>query len=462
VIQKKKHSVSGTWDRIRTVPGLRRDSAALALLIVGAILSTIGVNHFVKSGLFAHTVTYRAEFADVAGLNPDSTNHFVSIAGVRVGDVTNWEPTNRGTAIVEMKLTPPFGTIYNNATAVLRPKNPLNDMSITISPGGPPGQPLAENGLIPISQTKRPIQINEALGHLDERTQNALNMLMSSSDIALANAPQQLPGGLRAADVTLAKFRPVMEALQVRKDNIAQLITALSQISTALGGDHQRAVTLATSLQSTLKTLADNDNNLTASLDELPGFSHKLHDAFEATQHLTKQLNPTLDNLKDASDELPKALDHFQDTVGELDKTVDAAKPFLREARPLLHDLRPLVDDLDDSLDDIRPVTARLDRDTNVVGTYLSMIQVFIGNTTSIFGFHDGQGANIRGHVVFRHDLTHAFPGGDPGYAPSPADAGTGPGVPSGATPLPFYVPGADDWNPGYNERHGSHTVGGK
>ena len=460
---KKKASVGRTWERIRTVPGLRRDSAALAVLIFGAILSTIGVNHFVKSGLFAHTVTYRAEFADVAGLNPDSTNHFVSIAGVRVGDVSDWTPTNRGTAIVEMKLTPPFGTIYDNATAVLRPKNPLNDMSITLSPGGPPGHPLAENGLIPISQTKRPIQINEALGHIDERTQNAINMLMSSSDIALANAPQQLPGGFKAADVTLAKFRPVMEALQVRRDNIAQLITALSQISTALGGDHQRAVTLATSLQQTLKVLADNDNNLTASLDQFPGLSHQLHDALSETQKLTKQLNPTLDNLKDASDELPKALDHFQDTVGELDKTVDAARPFIRSARPLVHDLRPLVDDLNDSLDDIRPVTARLDRDTNVIGTYLSVIQVFIGNTTSIFGAHDGQGGNIRGHAVGKGpDPLGSLPGGDPGYSPTPADAGTGPGVPSGATPLPFYVPGGDDWNPGYNERHGSHTPGGK
>ena len=140
-----------------------------------------------------------------------------------------------------------------------------------------------------------------------------------------------------------------------------------------------------------------------------------------------------------------------------------------------MSDLRPLVDDLDDSLDDIRPVTARLDRDTNVVGTYLSMIQVFVGNTTSIFGFHDGNGGNIRGHVGTKIDAEHSLPGGDPGYSPTPADAGTGPGVPSGATPLPFYVrnvdsaalvyvPGGDDWNPGYNERHGSnsHTVGGK
>jgi phospholipid/cholesterol/gamma-HCH transport system substrate-binding protein len=450
-----------TWEKVRTVPGLKRDVIALVVMIAAAATSVVLVNSFVSTkGFFQDTVTYRAEFANVAGLNPNATPHFVSIAGVRVGDVHGWRPTNRGTAIVDLELTPPFGTIYDNATIVLRPKNPLNDMSITISPGGPPGRPLQPNALIPVSRTKSPVQINEALGHLDERTQAAVSSLMNSADIALANAPSQLPGGIRAANATLTTFRPVMEQLQLRRDNIAKLIGALSQIASALGGDHQRAVTLANSVQATLKVLADNQNNLTATLDQFPGLSHQLRAALSATQDLTKELNPSLDNLSRASDELPKALDHFGDTVDQLDDVVDAARPFVRVARPVIDDLRPVIEDTRESLDEIRPVTARLDRDTDVIGTYLTMIQGFTSNTTSIFGFHDGNGGNIRGYAVAKFpDGTDALPGGTPGYSPTPADAGTGPGIPSGATPLPWYVPGADDYNPGYNERHGSHTV---
>jgi phospholipid/cholesterol/gamma-HCH transport system substrate-binding protein len=456
-VTRKKFSLSRTWQRVRTVPGLKRDVGALVVLVVLAVISTLGIQSFLGgTGLFQHKVVYRAEFADVTGLNPDATTHFVSVAGVRLGRVTAWQPTNRGTAILTMELTPPFGTIYDNATAVLRPKNPLNDMSITINPGGPPGHPLAEGGLIPVGQTKRPIQINEALSHLDERTQQAVNLLLTSSDQALANAPAQLPGGLKATDATLATFRPVMVALQTRRDNISKLVTSLSQIATALGGDHQRAVQLANSTQQTLRVLADNDRNLVSSLDELPGLNSELRNALSATQDLTKQLNPTLDNLSDASKELPEALDKFTDTSHELGKTVDSAKPFLERARPAVSDLRPLIGDVDDSLHDIRPVTARLDRDTKVVGTYLTVIQAFIMNTTSVFGVHDPQGGDIRGHVEFKApDGPHFLPGGDPGYTPTPADAGTGPGTPTGATPLPDYVPGADDYDPGYNERHG-------
>jgi phospholipid/cholesterol/gamma-HCH transport system substrate-binding protein len=461
--KKKKFSLARTWERIRTVPGLRRDVFALAVLAAAAVLSTLGIQSYVgRTGLFEHDVVYQAEFADVTGLNPNATTHFVSIAGVRLGKVTGWQATSHGTAIVTMALKPPFGTIYDNATALLRPKNALNDMSITLNPGGPPGRPLPAGGLIPVSQTRRPIQVNEALGHLDERTQEAVRGLLQASDVALANAPRQLPGGLQATNVAFTTLRPVMQALQVRRDNITQLVTALSDIARAVGGDHQRALALAGSLQQTLKVLADNDNNVVASLNHLPGLAEQLRDSMHATQDLTKQLNPTLDDLENASDELPRSLDRFRHTVRELDKTVHVARDFVDEARPVVADLRPLIKDTHSALRDIEPVAARLPRDTNVIGTYLTMIQAFTYNTTSIFGLHDAQGGNIRGHVEFRPgDPTHFFAGGDQAYAPTAADAGTGPGAPSGATPLPRYVPGADDYNSGYNERNnpGYHPV---
>jgi phospholipid/cholesterol/gamma-HCH transport system substrate-binding protein len=461
--QKKKHSLSRTWERIRTVPGLKRDTLALAVLAAAAVFSTLAIQSFVgRSTLFEHDVTYKAEFADVSGLNPNATTHFVSIAGVRLGKVTGWEATNHGTAIVTMSLKPPFGTMYDNATAVLRPKNPLNDMSITLNPGGPPGRPLPPGGLIPVSQTKRPIQVNEALGHLDTKTQMAVRDLLQASDVALASAPQQLPGGIQTTNVAFTTLRPVMQQLQDRRENIAKLVTSLSEIAGAVGGDHQRALALAGSLQQTLKTLADNDQNLVGSLNQLPGLAHQLRDSMHATQDLTKQLNPTLDDLENASDDLPKSLDKFHDTVNELDKTVHAARPFVDVARPVVADLRPLIHDTEDSLHNIEPVAARLPRDTNVIGTYLTMIQAFTYNTASIFGAHDANGGNIRGHVEFRPgDPTHFFAGGDEAYAPTAADAGTGPGKPSGATPLPRYVPGADDYNAGYNERNnpGFHPV---
>lgn len=443
-----KRSLNTSWRRAAAIPGLKRDVAALSVLIVAAIISTIATLAFLSGeGLFVEKIALRAEFEEVPGLNPNATPHVATIAGVRVGDIVSYEATDRGTAIVTMSIDPNVATIYDNATALLRPKNPLNDMQISINPGGPPGQPLGDNGLIPVGQTKRPIQVNEALQHLDERSQAAIENLMSASDIALVSAPQQLPGGLRAVDNNLNTMRPVVEALETRRENIAKLVTALSQISTAIGGDKERAARLADSTQQTLKVLADNDQDLVATFAEFPGLSEQLRKALSATQDLTEQLDPTLDNLKEAADELPDALEEFGDTIDELDETVEDLDPFVKKAKHVLRDLRPFVEDVDVALDDAVAITTNLDRDTKTISTYLTVIQAFIYNTSSVFGAGDANGGNIRGHFVYSFpDGPQALPGGQPGYSPGP-EAGVKPGRPNEFTPIPDYVPGAPEHN---------------
>jgi phospholipid/cholesterol/gamma-HCH transport system substrate-binding protein len=443
VSARRKQSLKRRWEGISSVPGLKKDIAALAVLVLAAIVATIGTGSFIGgTNPFADRFILKAEFEQVPGLNPNATPHVPTIAGVRVGDVTGYEPTDHGTAIVTMSLDPKVTTIYDNATALLRPKNPLNDMQITINPGNPPGKPLASGGLIPVGQTKRPIQINEALGHLDERAQAAINDLMVSSDIALVNAPRDFPAGIAATDQTLQNLRPVMTALQVRKDNIAKLVTALSQIATALGGDKERAVKLADATQQTLRVIAANDKDLVATFDQFPGLSNQLRSALSATQDLTKELNPTLDNLSKASKDLPDALKDFKKTAHELGETADEAKDFVKEAKPVVADLKPFVSDLSNSVDDLQHITKNLDRDTDVLKTYLTVLHVFFVNTKSVFGTGDANGTQIRGHAsAALPDATQFLPGGEPGYAPGP-EGGVVPGKPNAFTPIPAYVPG--------------------
>jgi phospholipid/cholesterol/gamma-HCH transport system substrate-binding protein len=352
-------------------------------------------------------------------VNPKSS-HKVTMAGVNVGKITGWEPTERGTAILKLEIEGDH-PVYDNARAVLRPKNPLNDMTVEINPGGPPGKPLQENGLIPVAQTERPVQVDEVLAHLDERTQLALTDLLVESDVALVRAPQDLPGGLAAMDDTVLKMKPVVEALQTRREKIGKLVTALSQISSALGKNDNRTADLVSATQQTLAVLANNDGDLQATLRQLPGLSHDLRHALASTEQLTGQLNPTLDSLGDASKDLPASLKRFEDTVHEIGGTVDKAKPFMAKARPLVADLRPLIADVDTSLGDLLPVSASLRQDTKTVTTYLDDIRAFIYNTSSVFGAGDGPETGIiRGHLVVPLPGGGLFPGGAGGYAPGP------------------------------------------
>ncbi|WP_131766686.1 MlaD family protein [Candidatus Protofrankia californiensis] len=420
-------SLRRRWERIRTVPGLGRDVTAMTALVVVGIVAAVIIQSKLTSTLpWADRSVVKAEFASVPGVNPSSSN-MVTIAGVKVGKISGWKVTDRGTALLTLELEPGH-PVYDNARAVVRPKNALNEMSVEINPGGAPGHRLPANGIIPLSQTARPVQADEVLGHLDDRTQLALTDMLVESDVALARSAEQLPGGLAATDSTLTELQPVVEALQTRREKISQLVTALSQISTAVGGNDQRVAQLATATQQTLETLASNDGALRDSLAQLPGLTDQLRDTLTSTQELTKQLNPTLDNLDRASGDLPQTLERLESTVDTLGATVDAAKPVISKARPVVADLRPMVNDIDDSLVNLRPVTRNLDRDTQTVMSYLTDLQAFVYNTSSVFGAGDAQGSIIRGHLIVplpgagvlpKQPPNGYFPGAENGLPPT-------------------------------------------
>lgn len=430
-------NVGRTMERLRTVPGLLRDVAVLALVVVLSVGVFLWINSNIAGTLpWQKEFVFKAEFTSVPALDPNS-NHNVTMAGVRIGDVADWEATQRGTAIVTFALDPGTNAkIYQNAGAVLRAKNPLNEMHIEVSPGDAGQGEMPENGLIPIGNTKTIVLADTALANLDQRARAALTSLSLSADVALARAPEQLPGGLRAVDKTVVDARPVMEALQTRREKISQLVTAVSRIAGAVGGNRERAVQLAGSTQETLGVLAENDADLRATLEQLPGLNQELRSALSATQPLTEQLDPVLRDLNAASDDLPDALDRFESTIDEFDDVVDAAEPFLKEARPVVSDLRPLVGDLDESLDDLKVVSGPLGRDVQILETYLDPLRAFIYNTSSVFGVKDAQGSNVRGFFVAEPPDNQVLPGGETRNNPGAAN-GLEPGDAKKATPPP-------------------------
>ncbi|MGY0540760.1 MlaD family protein [Nocardioides sp. YJ-D4] len=407
------------WERIKTVPGLGRDVTALAVLMVlGVVAAAIIKSYLGGTTPWSDSTLVKAEFAEVPGLNP-SAQTSVTMAGVRVGKVTTAKASDDGSAVVTMKLEGEYD-VYRDARAVLRPNNPLNEMQVEINPGSPSAGRLQDGEAIPVSQTARPVQADEILEHLDERSQLALTDLLVESDVALARAPQNLPQGLGATNDTLQAVQPVAEALRTRREKIAALVSALSDISAAVGRNDERIGRLADATQATLAVLADSDQALRASLKELPGLTGDLRAALNSTQALTEELDPTLDNLRSASDTLPGSLKRFRSTVGNLGKTLDAAKPVLDKARPVVADLRPLVADVTTSLHDIEKITSPLPDDTRTVMNYLTALKAFVYNTSSVFGAGDANGGLIRGHLIV------PLPGA--GVLPNSPDQGRGEG----------------------------------
>ncbi|CAN5456601.1 hypothetical protein BH11ACT8_BH11ACT8_00520 [soil metagenome] len=406
-----KNRISKAWDRTRTAPGFGRDFGAIVgLVVAGLVVAGIILSHQRVNWPWKDEFTMQADFRSAPGIAPGNGQE-VRIAGVTVGRVKEAVTTDDGNARLTLALDPRY-PVYQDAHLVLRPKTPLNDMYVEMSQGTQDAGRLASDDVVPVSQTEDPIQVDAVLGHLDERTRNALTTLLGEADVALANAATSLPQGLDATQQTLATFAPVVKALEERQVNIATLVSALSDIAAATGDDDERLRRLVQSLDTTLATLSRRDGDVRAALSELPGVTDQLSDATSSVRGLTTQLDPTLRNLKAASGDLPAALTDVGDVATSLQDTAVRARPVVDRLRPLVADLRPFVAALQPTLADVEPITARLDRATGVLVPRLTDLQAFVYNTASVVSLQDASGGILRGQIAV-NTSTLPIPQGD-------------------------------------------------
>jgi phospholipid/cholesterol/gamma-HCH transport system substrate-binding protein len=251
-----------------------------------------------------------------------------------------------------------------------------------------------------------------------------LTSLLAESDVALTNAPTDLPAGLDTTRTVANDLRPVAQQLALRKELIRRLITSVGQIAQAVGGDDQRLRTLAAGLQTTLHSLDGHEPQIDQTLAQLPGLVKQLKRSGSAVQGLSDQLDPTLRNLQHASDDLPTALRDVRSTADKLDNEVDAATPFLAAARPVVADLRPFSDELTSALPELHAATERLDPVTNALLPYLPDLAAFTIQTRSIVSLEDGTGGILRATAPISFQTPPPVLGTNNGIRPIPLPGG--------------------------------------
>src|SRR5581483_2280458 len=154
--------MAGRLGRIRAMPGVLGYFVILVVFVALGLAATLVMVSESASALpWQKTMTIRAEFAEVPAVTTKSSQQ-VRIAGVEVGKITKSEVTDRGTALLTLTIKGEQ-KVYDNAVAVLRAVNPLNQMYVNIEPGGPPGHLLGDSAVIPLSQTRKPVQTDQIL-----------------------------------------------------------------------------------------------------------------------------------------------------------------------------------------------------------------------------------------------------------------------------------------------------------
>lgn len=230
----------------------------LALLV--GLAAKIGNIHF-----FSHRVDYRAEMADVSGLNSGDE---VKLAGVTVGQVDGIT-TQHGLALVSFSVNRGVRLPVDTRVGI-RWHNVIGLKYLYLYPSGSGGRYLRPGATIPPSQDAGDADIGEFL--------NALGPVLQSIDPAEANAFVQgvlggLQGNLDQVGSLIDNAATVSNTVGSLQLQVGRVIDNLSTVVGALGGRSQDLQQVVSNLATISSSLASRNATLDAVVENFSKLS---------------------------------------------------------------------------------------------------------------------------------------------------------------------------------------------
>jgi virulence factor Mce-like protein len=281
---------------------------AIAGLIV--LAGAIGFYILRNEGLalpFDNTYTVNAQFSNAQALTPGQGEP-VTVAGVKVGVITNVRLQN-GIALVGMTMNRSLlPAVYSNATALIRPRTGLQDMTIDLNPGSAPAPKLGGPVVLPVSRTVPEINVDEVLALLDSDTRAWFQTLLSAGGQALGNRGVALRTVLKASAPTLTETRQVSEAIAARRVELKRAIGNLRLLTDALAQQQSSIGQFVDSGAAMFQTLGAQDRQLQAGLQQLPPTLAQADQTLTALRPFATAAAPAFTSLLPAAKRLPGTL----------------------------------------------------------------------------------------------------------------------------------------------------------
>lgn len=349
---------------------------------------------------FQRTYTVRAQFTAADGVI-SGLGQPVNVVGVQVGQVTG-ATLNDGVALVTMQIDRHrLGHVFANASAVLSPITPLDDMQINLSPGNAAAGLLPADGVIGVGNTTAPVQLSDLLSNLDADTRDYLSSLITAVGQGTDGTGPAMHQVLNTLGPTAYDTAQVSKALAARRTELALLVHNLAIVTHAASQDHQLASLVQTG-DETLHALAQEQGPLRSSIAQLPATLSTARSTLLDLEPFASQLGPTLTALSPAVRRLPTALRSITPLATEgVHALRDQIRPFITAAQPLVSTLRPAVTSLTASVPGLSQSFQALEYFTNEL-TYnpnqggnqgfMYWLAWFVHNFNSVVSLGDANG----------------------------------------------------------------------
>lgn len=258
------------------------------------IALTLGAVNLSRLPFISSRSTYRAAFADAAGLTPGD---IVSVAGVRVGTVTNLSLAGDHVLVsfaVQNGLR--LGTKTSVASKVL---TPLGQEYLSVVPAGP-GQ-LAGGAVIPRSRTSETSTVVSTVDEAGHQIQSIdVNQAAQALDVT-SQAFEAVPPSQTSA--LLSGLAQLSQVISSRKDELATLLTDVQTVSGTLNQQSGTLVNLLGQGDLVLQVLDQRHQAISQLLTSSASLTQQLEALLASHQ---SQIAPLLSDLQTISSVLSK------------------------------------------------------------------------------------------------------------------------------------------------------------
>ncbi len=316
-----------------------RIAGLVAVLAVGVIAA------FVLLG-GASTYTIHARFIDAGQV---VKGNVVQVSGLNVGTVSSIELTNDNQADIALTLTDEhYQPLHQGTIASIRAAGlaGVANRFINLSPGPKDAPAIPDNGVLPTTQTRPIVDLDEVLNALDPKTRtNLQGIIRNGSQIFAGSAALSANRAFAYLNPALSQTTALSLELGRDRASLERLLTSTAVVSAALAG---RRPDLERGIETTAATLRG-----------IAAQRASLNDALIRAPRVLNRSRSTFANLRRGLNGFRPFIRDTRPAAAPLARVLRELVPTGVDARPVVNDLRALLPGLDRSLSDV-PQLARV------------------------------------------------------------------------------------------------------
>ncbi len=338
----------------------------LAMIVVFAlscflILTYLWTSFGGPTPISAKGYRFQADFGEATQL---ADNADVRISGVTVGHVKKSEQVESKTR-VEIEVDERYAPLPQDTRATLRQKTLLGETYVELTPGSEASGDLPDGGLLPATQVRPTVELDEILRALDEPTRRDLQRFLKGTARAFAGRGEDVSAALGNLAPFAEDAGDLVRVLDTQHRAVRRLVSDSGQVFESLGRRQGQLSGLVRALDVLLGATARRNAELTETVRILPTTLRELRPTLAEVEVVSREARPLVRDLRPAAraleptlaDALPLApelrglfrdvdrvIDVSEDALPAATRTVEAAHPLFRLLVPVLQEAEPVVE----------------------------------------------------------------------------------------------------------------------